>query len=129
MNLDVAIEQLLEAAAKVRATSFADDKTPLGNALALSKEEDLIKTGKSEFDVIVFGDLNDFKHLNDTYTHEAGNLAIEKIGKKIQKEFIQKIIGKAFRLSGDEFVILLKQNLIESFQAKTSSFKSVKFQI
>lgn len=127
MNLDKAIEQLEEIVAQVRETSLSDDKTPLGNALALSKEVDFIKIGRSEFDVIVFGDLNDFKTLNDEYGHEAGDLAIERIGKKIQTEFVHKLKAKAFRQSGDEFIILLRQNTITSFQTKTSLFKSVKF--
>jgi diguanylate cyclase (GGDEF)-like protein len=128
MNLDIAIDQLIEIVTQVRQSSFADDKTPLGNALALEKEIDLFKIGKSEFDVVVFGDLNDFKRLNDMHGHEAGNLAIEQVGKKIQEKLVQKHKSKAFRQSGDEFIILLKQTAIKTLHAKTQIFKSLKFQ-
>ena len=57
MNLSEAIEQLNKVA-------FTDDKTPLENALALDKEVILIDAGRSKFDVIVFGDLNEFKLFN-----------------------------------------------------------------
>lgn len=94
MNLDIAIEQLLEAASKVRAKSFADDKTPLGNALALSREKALINIGQSEFDVIVFGDLNDFKHLNDTHTH-SGKSCYRKNRKENSKGIHSKNKGQS----------------------------------
>lgn len=122
MILDAAIDQLINLSAEIRQASLADDKTPLGNALALGKE---IKQGK--FNVVAFGDINDFKTLNDIHLHKAGDLAIKKIGEKIEREFVKKLNAKAFRQSGDEFVILLKQSSIKSFQAKASAFKSVKF--
>ena len=73
MNLTEAIEQLNKVA-------FTDDKTPLENALALNKEVTLIDKGQSKFDVIVFGDLNDFKLFNTNHKHEAGDVAIRKVG-------------------------------------------------
>ena len=69
MNLGQ-LEQLI---AEIRRVSFADNKTSLGNALALDKEAE-----ETELDVIVFGDLNDFKHLNDIYGHDAGDVAIKE---------------------------------------------------
>ncbi len=129
MNLDVAIEQLFEFVNRIREASYVDDKTPLGNSLALGKEAGSIGTGKSDLDVVIFGDLNGFKYLNDTHGHDAGDVAIGQVGKLIQREFVKTrtIKGKAFRVSGDEFVILINQNAVESFRAKTSSFRSVKF--
>ncbi len=84
MNLSEAIEQLNKVA-------FTDDKTPLENALALNKEMILIDAGRSKFDVIVFGDLNEFKLFNTNYTHEAGDVAIRKVGEKIQEDIVTQI--------------------------------------
>jgi diguanylate cyclase (GGDEF)-like protein len=127
MNLDEAILQLEKIVAQIRQATFADDKTPLGNSLALSKEIESIEVGQNDYNIIVFGDLNDFKSLNDIHGHEAGDIAIRQVGATIQKQFIEELGAKAFRQSGDEFVILLKQELLEAFQNKVSIFESIAF--
>lgn len=127
MSLDDAIGQLESLVAEIRRVSFYDDKTPLGNALALAQEERRINEGVSEFDVIIFGDLNDFKHLNDEYGHEAGDLAIKRVGETIHEIVAEGTLAKAFRQSGDEFVILLKQDLVERFLSVASSFGHIFF--
>ena len=120
MNLSEAIEQLNKVA-------FTDDKTPLENALALNKEVILIDAGRSDFDVIVFGDLNEFKLFNNNYSHEAGDVAIRNVGEKIQQDFVIPMKVRALRQSGDEFVIILKKSQIKKFLSKTSSLASVTF--
>lgn len=120
MNLIEAIEQLKQIA-------FADDKTPLGNALALEQEVKQIENGSSKFDVIVFGDLNEFKTLNDEHGHYVGDIAITQVGEKIQQNIVKKLKAKAFRPHGDEFVILLKQNMLKAFLKEVSSFASIPF--
>ena len=120
MNLSEAIEQLNKVA-------FTDDKTPLENAPALNKEVILIDAGRSKFDVIVFGDLNEFKLFNNNYSHEAGDVAIRNVGEKIQKDFVIPMEVRAFRQSGDEFVVLLKKSQIKKFLSKISPFASVTF--
>lgn len=127
MNLDEAIGQLEQLVAEIRRVSFADDKTSLGNALALAQEEQLINEGTSEFNVIVFSDLNDFKHLNDLYGHDAGDVAINKVGETIRKIVIEDLQAKAFRQSGDEFVILLRQDLVERFLLRASTLGNIAF--
>src|SRR4051812_45866431 len=127
MSLDEAIGQLETLVAEIRRVSITDDKTSLGNALALGQEERLINEGASPFKVIVFGDLNDFKHLNDDHGHEAGNVAIREVGETIRRIIIEGLQAKAFRQSGDEFVILLKQDLVEEFLSVTSSFGNIVF--
>lgn len=127
MNLDDAISQLEDIVDQIKLANFADDKTPLDNYSALKKEISLIENGESEFDVIVFGDLNDFKSLNDTAGHEAGDIAIRQVGEKVQDLFVKAIGAKAFRQSGDEFVILLKHKNIEEFKTRTSIFSSIDF--
>lgn len=127
MSLDEAIGQLEKLVAEIRRVSLTDDKTKLGSALALDQEGRLISEGTGKFDVVVFGDLNDFKHLNDEYGHEAGDVAISKVGETIKKIVIEDLQAKAFRQSGDEFVILLKRDLIEKFLSITSSFGNILF--
>ncbi|MBA3243537.1 MAG: GGDEF domain-containing protein [Acidobacteria bacterium] len=127
MSLDEALQQLEKLVAEIKRVSFTDDKTSLGSALALRQEGRLISEGASEFTVVVFGDLNDFKHLNDEYGHDAGNIAINKVGEVIGKIVVGDLQAKAFRPSGDEFVILLRRDLVDSFLAKVPSFRDIIF--
>jgi diguanylate cyclase (GGDEF)-like protein len=127
MSLGDAIERLEEVVAEVRQTSLTDDKTTLGSALALRREERLIDEGVSEFDVIVFGDLNDFKSLNDEHGYEAGDLAIRTVGETIYRIAFEELQAKAFRQSGDEFVILLKQAYLKRFLLNTPAFDGINF--
>ena len=127
MNLDEAIEGLERLVAEVRNASLTDDKTRLGSALALRQEGRLVNEGKSQFDVIFFGDLNDFKHLNDLHGHDAGDVALTEVGEVIRKLIVDELEGKAFRLSGDEFVILLNQNSLTSFLSVATSFSRIRF--
>jgi len=126
MNLGQ-LENLENLIAEIRRVLSADDKTSLGNALALEKEERLINEGKSRFDVIVFGDLNDFKRINDENTHDAGDLAIKVVGETIRTTLIEGLKAEAYRQSGDEFIILLKEESLERFLLLTPSFGNITF--
>ena len=79
MSLAEAIDQLGELATEIKREAFTDDKTSLNSALALHQEGRLNNAGGSESYVVVFGDLNDFKHINDDYSHEAGDVALRLI--------------------------------------------------
>ena len=127
MSLDEAIERLEKLVTEVRQASLTDDKTTLGSALALRQEERLINEGASDFNVIVFGDLNGFKQLNDDHTHDAGDVALNSVGEIIRKLVIDDLKAKAFRQGGDEFVILLRQDSVEEFLSVTASLGNILF--
>jgi diguanylate cyclase (GGDEF)-like protein len=127
MDLDESIQRLEKLIAEVRLASLIDDKTILGSALALQQEARLINEGASEFQVVVFGDLNDFKQLNDDYSHEAGNVAITSVGEIIHKLVIEDLGAKAFRQSGDEFVLLLKVESVVHFLSSVFSLGNIPF--
>ena len=127
MSLAEAIDQLGELATEIKREAFTDDKTSLNSALALHQEGRLNNAGGSESYVVVFGDLNDFKHINDDYSHEAGDVALRAVGEIIRKIVVEDLAGKAFRRSGDEFVILLKPESLESFLSDAASFSNIPF--
>lgn len=127
MSLDEAIGRLEKLIAEVRQASLIDDMTPLGSLLALRQEGRLINAGLSKFSVVVFGDLNDFKNLNDEFGHEAGNIAIRSVGETLQETIAKANQGMAFRQSGDEFVILLKQESLQEFLSGARSFAKIHF--
>ena len=59
-------------------------------------------------------DIDNFKLINDSYGHTAGDELLGKIGKSISSIFGPKT--KGFRLGGDEFAIILDITKIESIQ-------------
>lgn len=79
--------------------------TGLPNILAF--ETDFTIAQKSdEPHYLLFGDLNGFKHINDTYTHEAGDAALRRTG-LILDLVAKNWHGQAYHKSGDEFAILV----------------------
>lgn len=103
-----------------------DDKTPLGNVLALTQEASLVGTGEGNPDVVVFGDLNRFKGLNDQLGHAAGDVAISTVGELLDN-LVKDCGGRAYRRGGDEFVILLQKDKLEEFKAKLGAFEACSF--
>ncbi len=56
--------------------------------------------------VVMFCDLDDFKEVNDTYGHEAGDAVLVEIGRRLRKHVREH--DTVARLGGDEFVIVLR---------------------
>ncbi len=55
---------------------------------------------------LCFVDLDNLKHLNDTYGHNVGDTALKSIG-YVLREYEKKYDGVVGRYGGDEFVLLL----------------------
>ena len=55
---------------------------------------------------MIYLDLNDFKIINDTLGHDAGDLAISEVGRILRENLRQHDI--AARMGGDEFAIVLR---------------------
>lgn len=57
--------------------------------------------------VLIFLDLDNFKHVNDEYGHKMGDIVLKKTGKIFQETF--RAYDIAVRYGGDEFIILLEE--------------------
>ena len=98
----------LEAEALIRHQAHYDALTDLPNRfLALRRLEQLVEGSErsSKMLAVIFLDLDDFKKINDSLGHEAGDqlliTAADRLMKATRKE---DTVG---RLGGDEFIILL----------------------
>lgn len=57
---------------------------------------------------IIMLDIDNFKHINDTYGHTAGDEALQQLAERMKA--LQTPIFTPYRLAGDEFIFLLKSS-------------------
>ncbi|HHX62174.1 MAG TPA: diguanylate cyclase [Epulopiscium sp.] len=79
---------------------------------------------QSDF-AIIFADLNGFKAINDRYGHNTGDYVISEVANRLKK--CADGNGMAFRMGGDEFIIVLSKRssmtaIIETMTAIRKSF-------
>ena len=127
MSLKETLGELQLIVKQLEEKILSDDKTPLGNALALREVSSSVNREGGDFGAIVFGDLNRFKGINDSFGHKAGDSAISQTGDKINDFFVDRLGAKAFRQSGDEFVILLSHKNIKQFKKLAHNFAEINF--
>jgi len=115
-----ALSMLLLAALDVvdiyRSESTTDMLTGLCNRRGLREH---IETRKKEDDLegshLILCDLDHFKEINDNFGHQAGDMALRRVGHRIEE--IAESFGFAARLGGEEFAILT-----EPLDCKTAWF-------
>jgi diguanylate cyclase (GGDEF)-like protein/PAS domain S-box-containing protein len=93
-----------------------DPLTGLGNRAKLHEEIEFLiqksRRSSAPFGVL-FGDLDHFKQINDGLGHEAGDLLLKTVARRLQKALRQE--DSICRLGGDEFVVLLQD--VTKFEA------------
>lgn len=126
-NAEQSVSVLDEAVQSIVYAALTDDKTPLGSALALQQTFSSA-IDESSFAIVIFGDLNRFKRLNDLYGYAAGDVAIRYVGTMVEDIFVKGCGALAFRQSGDEFVILLQREFLDSFKISAGKFANCTFE-
>lgn len=129
MTLKKALDALRSAFADFEEAARSDDKTPLKNALALGEAKDSFATTIESPSILIFTDINRFKAVNSQHGYIAGDAAIRQIGELFDERVVKRNWGHAFRISGDEFIILLHSEFLDNFRelANTFSICKVKF--
>jgi diguanylate cyclase (GGDEF)-like protein len=98
----------LQSLAEARHQAATDDLTSLANRrLFMQRVRDAITAGRlsgAELSVLVL-DLDNFKELNDTLGHNAGDALLRLIGPRLKQALRTR--DTVARLGGDEFAILL----------------------
>jgi diguanylate cyclase (GGDEF)-like protein len=102
------MEQRQLAAERAEYLAYYDSLTALPNrgmfSKLLSQAISLARRGKTEL-AVLFVDLDRFKNINDTLGHDAGDLLLQEVGKRLQTCLRES--DTVSRLGGDEFVVLL----------------------
>jgi len=108
----VALQEALEINKKLATT---DDLTGLYNRRyfmeKLAQQKALSERDDSDF-VLCFCDLDHFKHINDTFGHQCGDVVLQKFSKILTSSIRE--IDYAARFGGEEFVCLLVNTDIEN---------------
>jgi diguanylate cyclase (GGDEF)-like protein/PAS domain S-box-containing protein len=86
--------------------AYFDDLTGLPNRMLLEQqvEQALARDGDARF-ALAFLDLDNFKHINDYYSHAIGDALLVKVAERIRK--CLRDTDSVARISGDEFLLLI----------------------
>lgn len=107
---DVTQEQKIQS--RLHFLAYKDPLTHLSNRTHLMRELNLaVRDAKFNNDVIAlfFLDLDNFKKINDTLGHKAGDVLLVEVASRLNKVCEEQDI--VARLGGDEFIIVVKGEL------------------
>jgi len=114
-NADKTITRLKLEIEKLERESNIDPLTKTYNRRVLIKDlEDILEVGKErtlDMQVILF-DADDFKNINDTFGHIAGDKTLIYITRLIQNSIRKGI--RIYRYGGEEFIIILNRTQLEA---------------
>jgi diguanylate cyclase (GGDEF)-like protein len=107
-QLSKAMKELKLYNSKLKTESIKDELTGLNNRRGFMKLTneilDLELTNPTEF-LLLFGDLDDLKKINDQFGHNEGDFAIKKTAEILNQTFRNTDI--IARISGDEFLVVI----------------------
>jgi len=98
-----------QAEQKIRQLAFYDPLTRLPNRRLLTDRLDqaLVASARSrKHGALMFLDLDNFKILNDTQSHQLGDLLLVEVGRRLQHCVRAK--DTVARLGGDEFLVMME---------------------
>ena len=96
-----------------------DSLTNALNRRGLEDELERVLSAAERYDetgVLVFIDLDDFKPINDTYGHGAGDIVLQKVAELLKANI--RPHDSVGRLGGDEFAVILSRTDWQSGQAR-----------
>lgn len=73
---------------------------------------------------LAFFDMNNFKYINDTFSHAAGDAALKQVA-TIAKEFFKRKTDTIGRLGGDEFLGVFPDTSPDQLQSKIAELQEI----
>lgn len=119
----VDISERKAAEETIKKLAFYDSLTGLANRRLLEDRLELIVENKKREDkycAILFLDLDNFKPLNDTYGHHAGDVFLQEAASRLLSTV--RTIDTVSRLGGDEFVIVIDKLDKDKTKAKEEAY-------
>ncbi|MCR5403316.1 MAG: EAL domain-containing protein [Butyrivibrio sp.] len=93
---------------RIEQQAYTDFLTGLYNRMCCEKDlQKYVEEARSNGTkgALMYLDLDDFKHINDSLGHQYGDVLLQDISKAISR--IEGIAGSCYRMGGDEFVIIV----------------------
>ncbi|MBR1883854.1 MAG: diguanylate cyclase [Clostridia bacterium] len=108
--LGILLDRLVTINAKkehieIKKQAFTDQLTGKGNRHKFVEDIERMISKNKKF-AVCFMDLDGFKNINDTMGHDAGDLLLIELGKKLEENLPKT--SESYRLGGDEFAILMQ---------------------
>jgi diguanylate cyclase (GGDEF)-like protein len=125
-ELTVVYDELAAKEEKIRELAFRDQLTGLPNRTALYTEVDKVisQLRTEEKCALLYLDLDNFKYINDSFSHSIGDMLIVEIGRRIMAAFSDNEL--VARFEGDEFVVFIRRiSSIDELNEKVSKAMSV----
>ena len=117
-ELQSANDGLLRVQGELRRLVDVDPLTELANRRALPEAfRDVFLTGAT----LVFCDIDDFKQVNDTYGHSAGDVCLQRFAAALRTTFRPTDI--IVRYAGDEFLVVCKGMDIATAHARVDKLR------
>ena len=104
------IEKLKEELETTREEAERDALTGVFNRKKFDYTLSKLIEKKNPFTLIIF-DLDNFKQINDTFGHQAGDIVLKKVGEILLKHL--RPDTPLFRIGGEEFAIILPDSCID----------------
>ncbi|VXD22690.1 putative Diguanylate cyclase [Planktothrix serta PCC 8927] len=104
--------------------SIRDSLTGLYNRRYLeeSLEREINRAQRQKFNLgVIMIDIDHFKHYNDTFGHEAGDIVLQQLGNVLQKNIRGSDI--ACRYGGEEFTLILPEVSLEIVQERAENIR------
>lgn len=118
MGLTEDITEQKQAEAHIRKLAFHDALTQLPNRRLLFDRLNQVKAHSKRtghYNALMFIDLDNFKPLNDTQGHEAGDLLLIEVAHRITA--CVREMDTVVRFGGDEFIVLIDELTVEREKA------------
>ena len=111
---------------KIERLAYTDYLTGLYNRLCCERDlakyvDDAGKTGMEG--AVLYMDLDDFKHINDSLGHQYGDTLLKSIAQGMRS--VHGIQGSCYRMGGDEFVIIVPPDYFGILDEIIEGVKSV----
>ena len=104
-RLTTKVDELRELQAHLEHQAFHDPLTGLANRLLFMDRVDYALKRRTGNAVVIYIDLDNFKPINDTHGHEAGDAVLVASAQRLRQSL--RPADTAARLGGDEFAVLL----------------------
>jgi len=112
------ISELLVRAIRSDRDARVDALTKLPNRRAWSERCEALGEEESDYSIAVM-DIDDFKKINDNYGHAAGDAVLTTVARILRED----VHSAAFRIGGDEFIILMKGTKLDEATRRLDSVR------